>query len=216
MKFYKKLNLCSSPIKEGVIRELMNKKEEFRKEVDRSKVGVYKHLYANDEIEKFVNPILLEKLSAINLKPAILINFSEGGSTYETWLHRDLACVNNEWVPMEVGLNWELTEGTTTFKWYTENGNNCKKSALPQLEGMVTQWPRSFINGIRYYDENELSQIASLTYDINTAYLVRTDLPHKVISHSPGGRRHCISIRFFVKDVPTFDRALELFEPYYA
>ena len=54
MVLYKKLNLCSSPLKGDPIPELMEKKEAFWKQVDSAPVGVYKHLYANDEIEKYL------------------------------------------------------------------------------------------------------------------------------------------------------------------
>jgi hypothetical protein len=215
MVLYKKLNLCSSPLKGDPIPELMEKKEAFWKQVDNAPVGVYKHLYANDEIEKYISPVLLQQLSLIKLKPALLINFSEYGPTHQTWLHRDLTFIENDWVPLEIGLNWELAPGTTTFNWYKEKHNNCKVSSWPIRDELHCTWPRGFINGVRYFDESELDNIGSVTFDVNTAYLVRTDIPHKVVSESPGGLRKCISVRFFVQDVPTFDKALELFEPFF-
>lgn len=214
MVLYKKLNLCSSPIKIELIQELMDKKAAFAKKVDEAPVGVYKHLYANDEIEKYVSPVLLRQLDYLNLKPALLINFSEYGYTHETWLHRDLTFINGDWQPLEFGLNWELAPGTTTFNWYKENSNTCKTSPWPLRDELHSTWPRGFINGVRYFDETELTNVGSVTFDTNTAYLVRTDIPHKVISESPGNLRICISIRFFVEDIPTFSKALELFEPY--
>lgn len=216
MILYKKLNLCSSPLKENTIQELMDKKEEFAKKVDAAPVGVYKHLYANDEIDKYLSPVLLQQLQLINLKPALLINFSEYGPTHATWLHRDLTFVDNDWVPLEFGLNWELAPGTTTFNWYQEKISNCKTSPWPLRDELHSTWPRGFINGVRYFDDTELNHIGSVTFDLNTAYLVRTDIPHRVISQSPGGLRICISIRFFMEDVPTFNKAIELFEPFNA
>ena len=217
MILYKKLNLCSSPLKGDPMPELMAKKEEFWKQVDNAPVGVYKHLYANDDIEKYISPVLLSLLNQLNIKPAILINFSEYGDTHETWLHRDLTWLGDDWIPLEFGLNWELAPGKTTFNWYTEKSGSdvCNTSAWPQRIGLANTWPRSFINGVRYYDENQLRKIGSLTFDINTAYLVRTDIPHKVVSESPYGWRKCISVRFFVQDVPTFNKALEIFEPFF-
>jgi hypothetical protein len=214
MVLYKKLNLCSSPIKGELIQELMDKKEAFAKKVDMSPVGVYKHLYANDEIERYISPVLLQQLNLINLKPALLINFSEYGPTHETWLHRDLTFINGDWTPLEFGLNWELSPGTTTFNWYTEKSDNCKTSPWPLRDELHSTWPRGFINGVRYFDETELQHVGAVTFDINTAYIVRTDIPHKVVSESPNGLRKCISIRFFVQDVPTFDKAIEIFQPY--
>ena len=216
MILYKKLNLCSSPIKDNVIGELMEKKENYNNENDRLKKHLYKHLYANDEIEKYLSPVLMDQLEKINLKPAILINFSEYGYTYETWLHRDLTYINNAWIPLEIGLNWELAPSETTFNWYTQNVENPNQSPSPEENDFSMLWPRSMINGIRYYDESQMTQIGSVMFDVNTAYLVRTDLPHKIISRTPGNFRECISVRFFYEDIPTWERALELFEPYFA
>lgn len=216
MVLYKKLNLCSTPLNGDCIADLMDKKEDFIKEVARAPIGIYTHLHANDEIERYISPVLLRQLNFINVKPAILINFSEYGQTHETWLHRDLTFIKTDWYPLEFGINWELAQGTTTFNWYKENHNNCKTSSWPLHPELLGKWPRTFISGVRYFDESELTPIGSVTFDMNTAYLVRTDIPHKIVSSSPGNLRICISIRFFVEDIPTFDKALEVFEPYYA
>ena len=82
MVLYKKLNLCSSPLSGDYIAELMQKKDSFNEENEK-KYNLYKHLYASDEIEKYISPVLLKQLSDINVKPAIFVNFSEYGPTHE-------------------------------------------------------------------------------------------------------------------------------------
>lgn len=215
MVLYKKLNLCSTPLNGDCIADLMEQKENFNQEYGQ-KYNLYNHLYASGEIEKYISPVLLQQLSHINVKPAIFVNFSEYGPTHETWLHSDLTYHNDDWKPLGFGINWELAPGETTFNWYKENNVATHKSGWPTKNEMSMMWPRRMINGIHYFKEEELTNIGSVTFDVNTAYLVRTDIPHKIISHSPGNIRKCISVRFFYEDIPTFENALEVFKPYYA
>lgn len=210
MTFYKKLTLCSNPLSGDHIGQLMHEKALYIAKTKDQRL--YEHLYASDEIDKYVSPLLLDQFRSLGLRPAILINFSEYGLTHKTWMHTDMTYHDNRWKPLELGINWELQPAETTFNWYEahvpgkEPGSN---------EGAMT-WPRVMINGVRYPDETQLTKIGSVTFDINTAYLVRTGIPHQIVSSTPGNFRECISVRFFYDDIPTWERALEIFEPYFA
>lgn len=214
MLFYKKLSLYPNPLIDDCIEELMQKKQSYNDEANRRNYVLYNHLYASDEITKYISPVLLDQFKSINLKPAIFINFSEYGSSHITWLHSDLTYHDNKWKPLEFGINWELAPGETTFNWYRPVVDNIHKSPSPAENELSMAWPRRMINGIHYYKEEEFENIGSVTFDINTAYIVKTDIPHKVVSYSPNDLRKCISVRFFYEDVPTWEKALETFSPF--
>lgn len=209
MTFYKKLSLYPNPLGGNYMPQLMHEKAMFN---TFNREQLYEHLYATDEVEKFLSPILLEQFNQLGYKPVILVNFSEYGEIYDTWLHSDLTYHNDEWKPLGFGINWELQPGETTFNWFEPH-----ESGVPPAKNSGSMsWPRNVINGIRYRDESKLTKIHSVTFEPNTAYLVRTDIPHKISSRSPGKFRECISVRFRYDDIPTWERALEVFAPYFA
>lgn len=211
MVLYKQLTLTGLSLIGDSVERLMEEKIEFNKIAER----LSPHVHVSDDIQNTLSSELLNQLRSIGLTPAIVVNFSECGETYETPIHSDVTLYNDNWVPMPFGINWELAEGTTIFNWYDNKGNYCVYPGH-RVEGI--SWPRRMLNGTRYHPSKlvDFEKIDSVRLLPNTAYLVRTDIPHQVISESPGGLRIAISIRFPLDQVGSWEQALEIFKPFYA
>jgi hypothetical protein len=173
------------------------------------------HVYISDKIHETLSLELLNQLRSIGLTPVVIVNFSEYGASYETPIHSDLTLYNDNWVPMPFGINWELAEGTTIFNWYDNKGN---LYCSPGYKNETIAWPRCMLNGTRFNPGRlvEFEKIDSVRLIPNTAYLVKTDIPHQVVSETPGEFRIAISIRFPLEQVGSWEQALEVFKPFYA
>lgn len=210
MTHYKKLSLTGMPLNANQTQKLMEEKERFNQKY--LNLPLSNHVYVTDQIQTILAPALLDQFDALGVTPAVIVNFSEYGQCYTTPIHADLTFYNDRWVPMGFGINWELAPGVTEFRWFDQNN---QKPFMPIDFEEAHTWPRSMLNGTRYAHNDRLTQIDSLTFEHNTAYLVRTDIPHQVTSNTPGNFRECVSIRFRVDDISSWDQALKIFEPYF-
>jgi hypothetical protein len=215
MVLYKQLTLTGLSLINNGVERLMDEKLEW---VDTGHIvpgSGGAHVYLSDDIQNTLSSELLDQLQSIDLTPAVIVNFSEHGKTYETPVHNDLTLYNNNWVPMPFGINWELAAGITMFNWYNNKGH---LYIAPSYKDETTAWPRSMLNGTRYHPKylRDFEKIDSVRLLPNTAYLVRTDMPHQVVSESLGGLRIALSMRFPLDQVGSWEQALEVFRPFYA
>jgi len=211
MVLYKQLTLTGLSLLGESVERLMEEKLEW---INAGGVSSA-HVYLSDDIQNTLSSELLNQLQSIGLTPAVVVNFSEHGKTYETPIHSDLTLYNDSWVPMPFGINWELAAGVTIFNWYDNKGHFY---TAPRYKDETTAWPRCMLNGTRYRPTQlrDFEKIDSVRLLPTTAYLVRTDMPHQVVSESPGGLRIAISIRFPLDQVGSWQQALEVFRPFYA
>jgi hypothetical protein len=210
MQYSKQLSLTKTPLKGDFAEELCYLKNISEEPNGLSGVN-YQTLHYN--IEKYLHEDLLNSLDSINLKPFFFIHFgAPNQKEFSTILHSDLYKENAQWVPMPVGIAWELTPGTTNFKWYD---TSAIKEVPPTKE--LPFKPADFNSNhyIRRFskDTTDCILLENLIMERNTPYLVRSDIPHQVDYTCTVPTRISINLRFQIKDIPTWEKALEVFKP---
>ena len=197
-QLYKLLNLPQNPLKLENLESLVAKKK--------------KYSTVEEDLETYLTPEILEIFKSINLCPRFVVYF---GRLYakqnEIQVHRDITYLDNQWKSIPCGINWELTPGDTLFEWYDTSKEN---EHLPDPEHAL---PLE-LNGAHYghranMDVSTFTKIESLNVMENQPYLVRTDIPHRVTYKTSSYNRICISIRFKLNDVQSWEHALEIFDP---
>lgn len=164
-RYYKHLNLPLNPLKEGLDFDSL-----FYSKIQKQ---------FNLNPLEILNQNVCEFFSSYDLKHAVItvFRFHQGRSIASSLLHSDILRVNENWLPVSYGINWELTGDNTIFTWWQTQ----QKKFFPMD-------PRSFNfnpQGIHYggrlkhgVDDNDI-----LLESVNTGIgplLVRTDIPHLV------------------------------------
>ncbi len=196
-QLYKLLNLSYDPLNRANLNLLVSKKK--------------KYSTVEEDLETFLNPALLEIFKTINLRPRFVVYFGRlFAKQNEIQVHRDITYLDKQWKSIPCGINWELTPGTTTFEWYDPNNET---EHLPDPEHAL---PLE-LNGAHYghranMDVSSFKLIESLNVKEGQPYLFRTDIPHRVKYATTSNNRICISLRFNLEDVPSWEHALEIFD----
>jgi hypothetical protein len=148
------------------------------------------------------------------MKPWFLAHFGYVPETpiTESLVHTDIYNFNGQWIRLPFGINWDLSPGTTEFNWYST-----------ELEEIYPSLTIKGFRGIHYGSERNrdaeqhCTKLGSLLIERNTPYLVRADIPHKVIYTRPENEfRIGISLRVFPTVAKTWDEALTVFKPLFA
>jgi hypothetical protein len=157
----------------------------------------------------YLNPCLLDKFSSVGATPLFFVAFGSGNAG-ATYLHSDITFKNNQWASMPCSINWELTPGDTTWTWW-----DIKDSLLvyPTDATLPLHGVHCNYQGNKDVKDFELLE----TYKIKStqAVMYRTDYMHKIEYNTMSDNRICISIRFSLDDVPTWERSLEIFRPFF-
>ena len=144
-----------------------------------------------------------------------------------TWIHTDLVSRDNQFIKFPCAINWELTPGNATFNWWEIEGPEVYPN--PSVHGQVDGY---HLLGIHYetasinddplnkYDRDTIGSktldngkiIESLELKFNTPYLVKVDVPHSVVYSTQSRQRIGLSVRFTAQQIPTWERALEVFD----
>jgi hypothetical protein len=197
MSLFYKLNLPQDPLKRENLGSLIAKKK--------------KYSTVEEDLETYLTSEILDIFKSINLRPRFVVYF---GRLYakqnEIQVHRDITYLDNQWKSIPCGINWELTPGDTLFEWYDTSKEN---EHLPDPEHAL---PLE-LNGAHYghranMDISAFTNIGSLNVKENQPYLFRTDIPHRVTYKTSSHNRVCISIRFNLNDVKSWEHALEVFD----
>lgn len=201
-QFYQTLNIPKYPLLPGALENLCQNKQP-------NKDG---HSTPYHDCTTYLNPDLLAILQNLGLQPLYFVHF---GSLYnertKSRLHTDLYLNKGTWRIVPFAINWELTPGTTHWQWYD---NTNIPEIYPDLTGRV-------FSGIHHAPGTALNadgcvEIFNFFMDRQVPYLVRTDIPHQVSYTCSEPVRMGLSVRFDIDIVPTWDRALKLFEPLFA
>jgi hypothetical protein len=216
MNFFKKLNLPGNVIKTEFLDELCKLKLSQEKPAIGKKFTGYQTVHY--DIERYLDPEIYKIFSKINLQPWFFIHF---GTIYnilpQTTLHRDLVQIENKWCSIPAAINWELTPGTTEFSWYKTDS---LQELMPDLNSKLVlpgtnYGHRDADYGHRDNRSTENCQLLERTnLQRNTAYLVRTDVPHQVQFTCDAKMRIAISLRWHPHSVSTWDSALEIFKQF--
>ena len=211
MNFFSQLDLPSSPLRDDITEELL-----YTKSLQKSSTIGSTFSTFHRDVKKFLNADLLDRLESINLSPAYFTHFGvmdlPKNQPYQTFLHSDLIVNDGQWTLIPCGINWELTPGTTDFRWIDPlELKEIYPPPPPEYRGAA-------LSGVHYgerfnRDISNCVELARLNLERNTPYLLKTDIPHSVTSTCELDTRISISLRFAIKDVPSWERALELFEP---
>ena len=165
------------------------------------------------EVERYLHADLLQTCKSVGVTPQFIAVFGRPGSGPQvSGLHADVTFVHDQWVKIPCGINWDLTPGQATFRWW--DTDDCDE-LWP--EKPASEFPPQ-VNGINHKvrgnrDSAGFKMIESYEIKPNQPVLFRTDIPHQITYTPSVNRRICVSVRFSVDCVSTWERALEIFQP---
>lgn len=163
-------------------------------------------------VEKYLNPELLGVFQSIGLTPMCLVAF-ERPSKGLSYIHRDITYKNNQWQPLPFAINWELNTGSVNWNWYDNTGVEEDPLPPPYHEknpNLLSHGVNCKLGGTKKPEGFTL--LDSYQPKVNQAAMYRIDIPHQVKYTVTTNQRRNISVRFSLDDVPTWQRALEIFE----
>ena len=170
-----------------------------------------------ENLEDFIFPSVLETFQQLGLRPSFFASFASDGVSSlkieQRLTHYDLYFneKNKKWATIPFGINWEITPGDTTFYWWDISSD----PILPNQENIPHHL--KLLNGAHFDYRNQIgipngAKVIEKV-QVNAPILVRTDIPHSVSFDSSAKTRYSISLRFDVADVPSWEHALQIFEP---
>jgi hypothetical protein len=187
------------------------------KEIANSKTS-YVHMVR--DYESLLTPALLQFFKSLGLTPEFCSVFGHNGvKESKIWVHTDIRYDNNHWVRLPCGINWELVPSDTYFHWWdTKDQLECYPESSDNTAWCEADGFKNGQQGIHYghrqnMDTSNFELIETLKYTFNVPYLVRTDIPHNVEYSTTFKHRLGLSVRFPLEQIPTWERALDLFAP---
>ena len=208
MIFYKKLNLAYPIASPDILEEVYSKPMS-------PDLWNYYTMVIKDDLQRLINPQLLSQVKSVGLVPTCLVAHERNPSGM-SYIHRDVAFQNNQWVKASVTINWELTPGTLEWNWYDTTGTtegplppSYDISATPLFYGVHARPERT-------KDSHGFQLLHTYhTTKPNQATLYRIDLPHRISYNTNSEqRRRSIGIRFSIDDISTWQQALEIFQEF--
>lgn len=209
MPNFKKLKMLPSPVNSTVLFDTFQKKE------------VYVQMARN--IDELLSPEILKVFADLGVTPEFCGLFGQKNvSSSKIWIHTDLRYVNNQWTKMPFGINWELVPSNSYFTWW--DTKDMKECYPPDPENSAWCQPDGFEYGLQgiHYGSRETADtgiaepLETIKLEYQVPYLVRADIPHSVAYATRHKQRIGLSVRFPLEQVPTWERALEVFEPLFA
>ena len=166
--------------------------------------------------QNYLHPDLVDTFKSIELNPQFIAVFGRPDShTGLSLLHTDLIVNDKNWVRSPCGINWDLTIGEATFNWW--DVGNCQE-VYPDMPPKSDFPPQ--VNGIHYKERGNKNTtgfqlIESYKIKLNQPVLFRTDVPHQISYTTSAKQRLSISVRFSMLEIPTWERGLEIFQPFF-
>jgi hypothetical protein len=204
MSFYQELNLPSPVVNDNLLAKV---------NIVKLKEKSYTTIFT--DVKEYLHPALLNAFDSVNISPSFIATFGVANSqTGLSMLHADITFKNNQWVKLPVAINWDLTPGETTWTWWNANGY---PEIYPEQPGI--EFPPQ-VQGTHYKsrgnkDPSGLTLIDSYKVKINQPVLYKTDIPHQISYTTTARQRIGLSVRFSLDDVPTWEHALEIFQPFF-
>jgi hypothetical protein len=174
------------------------------------------------DFESILSPALLDAFDNIGISPinCYLFGFAKN-QQQKIWIHTDIVSDDNQWVRLPFGINWELVPSTTIFNWW-------------DVEGQIEHYPDASMHapgqrrlqGIHYSDRvseftdktvldfDRCKIIESVEFKHHTPYMVKVGIPHNVEYKTTHSQRIGLSVRFPIHQIPTWERALEVFDTF--
>ena len=208
MSHYVSLGKFPKPLSSATILKLCNNHQNY--------VGVI------ENPNEMISDELLLFLKDLSLVPNLALVFTSSKSEQspgisprsgKVWVHTDLLWSSDQWCKIPCGINWELTPSVTEFIWWdTKDAEEC----YPENE---LYGRKKTFQGIHYGNRNNIEfsdfeKLESVQLRMDAPCLVRTDIPHSVTYQSTSSLpRIGLSLRFPLEQIPTWERAVEIFRP---
>lgn len=177
-------------------------------------------LYRGQSVEKIIKIDILEKLRSLNLEPNLIVLFfmNRPVSYDRSYIHRDIALLDNQWVDVPFGINFEINPNTeTTISWWDTSG-------LKEFQDDTDEVRENFgdFSAIRY-NENRLrstpkhvnatvKETLQVQGDSNPI-LFRTNVAHSITTYTSSGDRFNLSLRFDLSKNISFEEAVFKLQP---
>jgi hypothetical protein len=168
-----------------------------------------------------LNPELTDIFQQLGAIPTLMISFGHEKNVnfkpnYN--VHADVYNQGNKWVKVPFAINWELTDTPVEFKWYDVKGvTECYPPEIKDAdEGHL------LANGIHYGERwpkdgvpahYKFEPIETFKFEQHNPVMIKTSEPHAVL-YSGYDSRLNVSLRFNIKDIPTWDHAIDRFSEY--
>lgn len=174
--------------------------------------------YIFKNVDEVLQDDLLTFFKNINIKPNMVVICASNYNTRtleNIWVHRDLYWKNNKWEKPICGINYEL--GNTSSKIYWFDTTKCYEIVPKNIENI--DYPFNAISYVKRHTDDlpigaEIIETVELTKDEHPI-LFRTEVAHGVAYNSDISPRLMATIRFDIDDIPSWNKALEIFSPYF-
>jgi hypothetical protein len=214
MNCYQNLNLPTNLLKPSAVDEFDELKYGYHTRNNKSNI--------NTNVEDFLSEELLDAFrQQCNITPKYFLLFPSYPGQ-KGFLHSDVYYEDNKWNTVPCGINWDVGSTESIIQWHAPI--EPVEEILPRFTPYDPVWREHGLNNkvsaAKFYGERDSKDtskfkiIDSLIIDGNPR-LFRTDIPHQVIHTNSNNisQRICISIRFGLEDISTWERALEIFKP---
>ena len=214
MKNFKFINLPFPLISNEVLVDLI----QFKKQ------GQHKYYTIIDNINQYLNPEITKIFHNLKIrtKYVVLFGINTQELPYNTTIHHDTEVNEHtgEWHDVPCAINWELSSSVSVMSWYdTLNFPAVDARWRDTSLGTFINGKYSLPAGTSYKSSNnrdpsDFILLESCQLIKGKPILVRTDVPHQVITPVVPNLtvpRLCLSIRFEIEDIKSWDHALEVF-----
>lgn len=223
--FHKELNLSIPPIADSAILDKM-RLQKYSQTKDASDLH-RAYCFGFTNVNDIINPELLDLFKTMNIKPKTMCMFgSQKTAKFRTPVHGDIYHESTEvWKSWPAGINYEISLNDVDWYFYDTNGHEETPVVTYSKKEMIQNYPQTLAAGSRWgndsvFDQSNVDELGFKlleTYKVksNTYYLNRVEIPHSVESEClSGNERISVQIKFNIQDIPTWDRALEVFKPF--
>jgi hypothetical protein len=202
MQYYQELNLPQNPLAADSVEQLHILKAS-------AEPGYQYHTLIVDDavINSLLSKELMDIFQSLGAVPRSLIYFGLlGRQQHKTFFHSDLSSDGTQWLPHPFALNWELTPGETINEWW--DAGDAPVFVPPEIR------PANYVGGAHIYsrgnrESHDAKLLATYQSSSQSAFLIKTNIPHRVRSNTTAESRMCISVRF------DRDLAWDTFAPYF-
>lgn len=196
---YRRLNLPKTPLKDNFT--LSHTGEDM--------------YYVLENVDEVIHDDLMYIFQTLKLKPNMVM-ICASNNTYRSvdniWVHSDLYIKNQRYVKPICGINYELGNTISHIHWFDTSES-------------IEFFPIAIdytVNGIGYIKKPnetfpigaEIIETVELTKDEHPI-LFKTEVAHGVAYKTDVSPRLMATIRFDIDDIPSWDKAIEIFTPYF-
>lgn len=173
------------------------------------------YVYTTRDVKYFISDELHNIFKSLNVYPHVMVAFGHIDNPNiqhdKPILHSDVTFEKGQWLNVPCALNYELTNTQATFEWWNTGTDVHLFPTQPPIN--IDQ---EYTNGVHYgkRGNNNVSRyscIGSYVLDNNHPILIRPEIPHTVRYTKGYNSRVSISLRFPFEQIPTWEKALEVF-----